>query len=161
MTDFGTQLRDLRVRIGLTQTDLAKASNLGQSTISALENGRASPTDAEMERIIHELGTPDFKSRISANLLERWLEKQQSFHPYSEPAVLAAPIPVPGNSPGSMRFAWIAKIPDGSITLEVDVSSDIWGRMKIMDIAIDGESAMESIAGIDQPPTDDASAGEE
>ncbi len=43
MLEFGRQLKDLRIRLGLTQADLAKASNLGQSTISALETGRQSP----------------------------------------------------------------------------------------------------------------------
>ncbi len=53
MTDFGTQLRDLRVRIGLTQTDLAKASSLGQSTISALETGRQGPWPSTRKALAH------------------------------------------------------------------------------------------------------------
>lgn len=43
MSDFGEQLRNLRSRFGLTQAALAEASNLGQSTISALETGRQGP----------------------------------------------------------------------------------------------------------------------
>ena len=43
MSAFSTRLRQLRLRHGLTQTDLASASGLGQSTISALENGRQAP----------------------------------------------------------------------------------------------------------------------
>lgn len=43
MQGFGHQLKDLRNRFGLTQADLAKASNLGPSTISAIETGRQNP----------------------------------------------------------------------------------------------------------------------
>src|SRR5688572_28547819 len=43
MVDFGQQLRALRSQFGMTQADLAHASNLGQSTISALETGRQGP----------------------------------------------------------------------------------------------------------------------
>jgi transcriptional regulator with XRE-family HTH domain len=43
MIDFGQQLRTLRSQFGMTQADLAQASSLGQSTISALETGRQGP----------------------------------------------------------------------------------------------------------------------
>jgi transcriptional regulator with XRE-family HTH domain len=43
MADFGTRLKELRLQYGYTQSDLAKKSKLGQSTISALETGRQSP----------------------------------------------------------------------------------------------------------------------
>ena len=43
MIDFGDQLKHLRIRAGLTQSDLAEACDLGQSTISALETGRQNP----------------------------------------------------------------------------------------------------------------------
>ena len=43
MSAFGPRLRQLRLRHGLTQSDLAGASGLGQSTISSLETGRQRP----------------------------------------------------------------------------------------------------------------------
>ena len=43
MTAFGTRLRHLRLRHGLTQSGLAETSGLGQSTISSLETGRQRP----------------------------------------------------------------------------------------------------------------------
>lgn len=37
---LGRQVRDLRVQAGLTQTELARAANVGPATVSRLETGR-------------------------------------------------------------------------------------------------------------------------
>jgi transcriptional regulator with XRE-family HTH domain len=53
MDEFGERLRELRLRYGLTQADLARESNLGQSTISALETGRQSPWPSTRRALSH------------------------------------------------------------------------------------------------------------
>ena len=53
MDDFGAQLKDLRTRYGMTQADLARLSDLGQSTISALETGRQNPWPSTRRALSH------------------------------------------------------------------------------------------------------------
>jgi len=53
MDNFGAQLKNLRIRYGMTQADLAKLSDLGQSTISALETGRQGPWPSTRRALAH------------------------------------------------------------------------------------------------------------
>ena len=91
MTDFGTQLRDLRVRIGLTQTDLAKASSLGQSTISALETGRQGPWPSTRKALAHafHMTLEEFNIAIVGGVVadppsSRTMRAGQARHPVTE-----------------------------------------------------------------------------
>ena len=87
MHDFGHQLRDLRNRLGLTQGDLAKASRLAQSTISALETGRQSPwpsTRRALARAVR-LTLPEFDAQTMLNGPGPAPEAGQSPHDMSTP----------------------------------------------------------------------------
>jgi transcriptional regulator with XRE-family HTH domain len=79
MADFGTRLKDLRLQYGYTQSDLAKKSKLGQSTISALETGRQSPwpsTRRALAKAFHmtlaELDAATRGDRSSAGVGATW-----------------------------------------------------------------------------------------
>lgn len=59
---FGTHLRNIRSRKGLTQMAVARKSGIGQTTISAYENGTTEPTVSKLADLaraldvhIHEL----------------------------------------------------------------------------------------------------------
>ncbi len=69
MHDFSHQLRDLRNRFGLTQADLAQASRLGQSTISALETGRQSPWPSTRRALARafRMTLPEFDAQTMSN----------------------------------------------------------------------------------------------
>ncbi len=87
MHDFGHQLRDLRNRLGLSQADLAKASRLAQSTISALETGRQSPwpsTRRALARAVR-LTLPEFDAQTMLNGPGPAPEAGQSPHDMSTP----------------------------------------------------------------------------
>src|SRR5688572_19456467 len=53
---FGTRLRPLRERAGLTQTELAKAVGVRQSNIATWERNAAVPDEAMVERLAVYLG---------------------------------------------------------------------------------------------------------
>lgn len=57
--DFGTRLRGLRERAGLSQNALARASGLNPASINRLESGERSPGSREIvEQIAGALGLP-------------------------------------------------------------------------------------------------------
>jgi len=66
MVDFGEQLKDLRIRAGMTQADLAEACDLGQSTISALETGRQKPWPSTRRALARafRMSLEEFDARI-------------------------------------------------------------------------------------------------
>ena len=53
---FGARVRDLRLKRGLTQVDLAERLNLPQSRISEIESGARSPTLVTILRLSVALG---------------------------------------------------------------------------------------------------------
>ncbi|GAA4018139.1 helix-turn-helix transcriptional regulator [Allokutzneria multivorans] len=56
--DLASVLRALRRAAGLSGERLAARCTMSQTKISRIETGRAVPTVAEVERILHALGTP-------------------------------------------------------------------------------------------------------
>lgn len=53
---FALYLRDLRLRHGMTQADLAHAVGYEQAHMSSLELGTKNPTDEFLVRLVNELG---------------------------------------------------------------------------------------------------------
>ena len=53
---FATFIRDLRVARAMTQADLAEASGIDQPNISAIENGRRTPSAATLQRLVESCG---------------------------------------------------------------------------------------------------------
>jgi len=56
-TDFGRRLRELREAKKLTQAELAKLCDLGESTISFYESGKREPSYEVLLRLAEKLGT--------------------------------------------------------------------------------------------------------
>ena len=54
--NIGPKVKDLRDRRGINQVDLARAAGVGQSLISKIENGTASPSLKTLIRIADALG---------------------------------------------------------------------------------------------------------
>lgn len=54
--DIGKKIKQLRNAQGLTGIELGKKANIGQSTISAIEAGKRSPTIETVEKICAALG---------------------------------------------------------------------------------------------------------
>lgn len=52
---IGRRIRELRVRRGFTQQQLADLSGVGVMAISAIERGQANPKIDTLERIAHAL----------------------------------------------------------------------------------------------------------
>ena len=52
---FGEKLRESRVKKGMTQSELAKAANLGLNTISNYESGKTYPKKREVYDILAEI----------------------------------------------------------------------------------------------------------
>ena len=55
---FGDRLRELRLKKGLTVTELAELSGMTQPTISRLETGGRSPSWETVIRLAEALGVP-------------------------------------------------------------------------------------------------------
>ena len=72
--DPGAFVRDLRVRQGLTQAQLAVRAGTTQAAISALETGAVSPTVARLEQVLLCLGV---RLRLDVEPLERWTDDAQ------------------------------------------------------------------------------------
>ena len=53
---FGRQVRELRERAGMRQTDLAAAAGISVTYLSDTENGRRNPTLTVMLGLAHALG---------------------------------------------------------------------------------------------------------
>lgn len=67
MTGIGQWIRERRLALGLTQTDLAKRAGLDQSTISAIEIGRTKWPSAEVRRpLARALGVTDLQLLVGA-----------------------------------------------------------------------------------------------
>lgn len=54
--NFGTTIRDARLRAGLTQAELAELSATSQATLSAYECGSKTPTAATLDRVLAAAG---------------------------------------------------------------------------------------------------------
>jgi transcriptional regulator with XRE-family HTH domain len=85
--DPAADLRDARLRAGLTQDQLARAAGTSQATISLYERGRKAPTLETLQRLLRATGTdltvarsPQVRrptaaeAEVSARTLERVLE---------------------------------------------------------------------------------------
>ncbi len=55
--NIGEKIRDLRLKIGLTQEELAERSDLSKGFISQVEHGNTSPSVDTLEDIVHALGS--------------------------------------------------------------------------------------------------------
>ncbi len=53
---YGNTVRRARAERGLTQVQLAEISGVGQSNISAIENGRRAPTAETLHRLLQACG---------------------------------------------------------------------------------------------------------
>jgi transcriptional regulator with XRE-family HTH domain len=56
---LGEQVRDLRVRAGLTQAELARAANLGTATVGRLETGQGGTLGSFID-VLRVLGQEDW-----------------------------------------------------------------------------------------------------
>lgn len=54
--EVGERIRALRMRSGLSQAALARRAGIGQTSVSAIETGKQSPTVDTLERICQALG---------------------------------------------------------------------------------------------------------
>lgn len=57
---IGNAVKLLRVRKGLTQTELAKLTNVSLSYISSIEKGRRNPSFSKLQKIAEALDKPLF-----------------------------------------------------------------------------------------------------
>jgi transcriptional regulator with XRE-family HTH domain len=75
---LGTAIRTLRMRVGLSEEDLAARAEVGLLLIGEIEEGRQEPSWGDLRRIAYGLGTP----------LEKLLELAESLEEEagSEPA---------------------------------------------------------------------------
>ncbi|GIG60816.1 hypothetical protein Lfu02_51880 [Longispora fulva] len=67
--ELGRAVRELRERLGWTQTRLAEASGMTQSAVARFEAGGTTPTLAVLERLARALGVDlsvEFRPRSSA-----------------------------------------------------------------------------------------------
>lgn len=55
---LGIIIRDMRIRKGLSQGELADASDLSQTYLSQIENNQKEPNISTLRRIAKELGIP-------------------------------------------------------------------------------------------------------
>jgi transcriptional regulator with XRE-family HTH domain len=67
---FGTQLRRLRERAGLTQEQLADRIQYSDSTVAAIEAGRRAPAEGAPERLDAALNAGDHLARLAEDLGE-------------------------------------------------------------------------------------------
>lgn len=71
MTDLGKKLRELRESRGWTQEQAEEASGVPQTTISAIENGKAQrPSDANLARLAATYGVSRASLYAAAKLIE-------------------------------------------------------------------------------------------
>ena len=76
---FGPYLKQLRLKAGLTQSDLARKCGLSDAYINRIENRVADPPPREMCKVLaRALGTDelDLWKYAFAARLDRWLRKQ-------------------------------------------------------------------------------------
>jgi len=52
----GLELKIARIRKRMTQVELARATGIASTTLSAIENDRINPRAHELERILREIG---------------------------------------------------------------------------------------------------------
>jgi transcriptional regulator with XRE-family HTH domain len=68
MANAGTFLREVRIRHGVTQRELAERAHTQQSSISRMELGHVSPTVATLDRLLRSmddtLGLVAAKARV-------------------------------------------------------------------------------------------------
>src|ERR1700693_5748905 len=69
MQNFGNHLAAARLTSGFTQGQLAQASQLHQSTISAIENGKRFPTVAQWLQLATALNIPLQRFLTGANVV--------------------------------------------------------------------------------------------
>lgn len=97
MATFGAEVRELRRARQMTLADLAKASGVSVSHLSAIERGGTSPTLNKISRIADGLGVPEewfFSRRVGAGPLERTYVVRQGNRRnlnllYGEPAAVS------------------------------------------------------------------------
>jgi predicted transcriptional regulator len=64
-----SEIKKIRKNLGLTQTDLAKRSNISQSLIAKIESGKIDPTFTKTKRIFETLNDLENKEEIKAEEL--------------------------------------------------------------------------------------------
>lgn len=75
--EFGELLRKLRLRVGLTQAELAELSEVNHSYLSRLEGGDRKPSPRMLRKLAPALNYPYDELAISAGLLDREFHEQQ------------------------------------------------------------------------------------
>ena len=68
---FGEKLRESRAKKGMTQSELAKAANLGLNTISNYESGKTYPKKREVYDILAEILEVDVNYLRNESLYRR------------------------------------------------------------------------------------------
>lgn len=84
MVMLGLTVRDLRDAAGITQTALAKAINVSNSTISRLESAEVPPEERHVEAVIKHLGLGRPVADELRVLLSRATEPEWFQHQYSD-----------------------------------------------------------------------------
>ena len=64
-----SEIKKIRKSLGLTQSDLAKRSNISQSLIAKIESGKIDPTFTKTKRIFETLNDMENKEEIKAEEL--------------------------------------------------------------------------------------------
>jgi len=111
-TRFGDELRELRLRSGISQAQTARAVGVARSVICRLEQGDpnasnrirarvAAALGADFRIAIYPQGSPVIYDRAHARLVEAILRRT---HP-SWHAIVEAPIPGPGRRSSDLRLA--------------------------------------------------------
>lgn len=99
---FGSELKRLRTKAGITQTELGKRTNYDVATVSALENGTRIPSQQFAERADKVFGTDSDLTRLQAMVenvsvrpwfrdrvdVERKASEIREYEPYLIPGLL-------------------------------------------------------------------------
>src|SRR5438105_6577844 len=81
----GKQIKETRIRVGLSQNELAEKLGVSQPTISLWERSRGQPSPAQFAVLKSVLGSPEKDDTAEASALAAWLTKQRVAKGYSVP----------------------------------------------------------------------------
>ena len=79
------KIRESRIRVGLSQTELADKLDVSQALVSMWEVGKKAPNPTQSEMLAEVLGTGDSSESTDASPLAAWLTKARIAKGYSVP----------------------------------------------------------------------------
>lgn len=79
-----TQLKNLRMKQGVTQTELAKTSGVSQSVIAKIESGKIDPSYSSVKKIFEALNNDSKNSQLAGHVLNPKLIVAKSNEPIKD-----------------------------------------------------------------------------